>query len=571
MDLFFEKAKDVVSFHDNITREELINILIQDKSLISYAFEYLTDDEKKEYYPYTFFSIIKIYLEDLSFDEMLKVLIRKIDLIDDYRLYNICIELVNNQNLEKFLDIFSLQLNEHYITKIIKKIENEELKIKFIDKYLVKPQYVLDAVLCLSDDYKEQYLNKIDKMINKVKIILSFEDKNRIKKYANSDAYFDYRYKLIVATNDREFIIKWLEKSDASEYKIKLINEVESDTLKFELIEMLDDANIKSFMLSNKCEVEERLTRLYGTPVDSKITIGVELECSNKEIDKYIEINNIFNDYRIKGDNSVKNGFEIVSPILKYDINDLNILKNVCDLLENNGFYTDQTAGGHIHIGASYLNKIEDYYMLLYLYINTEDILYFISDRENSVKRNSISKYACKNKQGYMEAIDIGIFKRENKDIKNMFDEINNDRYKGLNFKNLNSYWKNTIEFRMPNGEINFEELLLNIKLFARLVEMSHKLSELDNISEIKVMAQKLGKCEKEKDRLELLLNILFDNEEERQKYRDRYFANKRLNLLKFKNLLSELKTVLKAEELVEIDDNNHLKRSKIESVNKFV
>ncbi len=105
--------------------------------------------------------------------------------------------------------------------------------------------------------------------------------------------------------------------------------------------------------------------------------------------------------------------------------------------LKKNNFYTDYTSGGHIHIGSSYLTKKEDYYMLLYLYINTEDILYFICDRKNSIKRNSINRYASKNKNHYIKAIENGVFDT-NSDIKKMLEYINSNRYKGLNFKNLN-------------------------------------------------------------------------------------------------------------------------------------
>lgn len=44
----------------------------------------------------------------------------------------------------------------------------------------------------------------------------------------------------------------------------------------------------------------------------------------------------------------------------------------------------------------------------------------------------------------------------------------------------------------MPNGEIEFPELLANIKLFARLIEMSHKLVDMPKTDLTKLKAQKL-------------------------------------------------------------------------------
>lgn len=562
MDILFEKAKEIEEFDDDITRKELIKVLIGDPYSISYVFEYLTEQEKREYYPYTRISNIINYLKTFKFNEMLKVIDQKKDLFKDFGLYNICIDIVKEEELEIYLDKFHLQLKDYYINQIIKDISNDEMKKKFIDKYLHSEYYIYDAISTLSDKYKDEYLIKTEKTSNQVKIILSYNDKKKIEEYAYLSKYSDYRSDLVAGTENREFIIEAFNKIKVNKFRVNLINKVKNEELKLELISLLDE-NIKMWFFSNTEEIPKTLKELNGTELDSEITFGVELECSNKQISNYKNVSKIFNDYKVTRDSSVNNGLEIVSPILKYNIEDLNKLKNVCELLENSGFYTDGSAGGHIHIGASYFDKKEDFYMLLYLYINTEDILYFISDRKNSIKRKSIDRYASKNKQTYMEAIDKGMFEKNYEEIEDLFNEINENRYKGLNFKNLNSFNKNTIEFRMPNGEINFEEVLLNIKLFARLVEMSHKLNGLDKENDIKIMAIKIGKCDKEIGRLELLLSILFDNEEEKQKYRERYFANKRLYLLKLKNLINEFKTNLKTTELVEIEENSHLVRSK--------
>lgn len=561
MDIILEKVSELIEFDVNISRKDLLNILIKEK-LISNVFEYLSDDEKKEYFPYININSIINYLKNFEFEEMLKILNNKIELFNNCDLCYICIELVYIKDIKEYLKVFSHKLGHYYTYKIINSIKNDDLKKELIDKYLINTYYYSEAISTLSDEDKEKYLSKTNKIEEKVNIILSFDDKRRIEKYAYLTEYSNYKELIIASTENKEFILESFSKIKINKDRINLINKINDEKLKLKLINLLDD-NIKCWFLTNIEEIPNILKKLNGTHLDPEMTFGIELECSNKNIENYININKIYNDYKIVNDISVKNGFEIVSPILKYNINDLNKLKNVCDLLSKTDFYTDETTGGHIHIGASYFDKKEDFYMLLYLYINTEDILYYISDREYSIKRKNVDRYASKISQTYLNAIDNGLFENNTEEIKDLFDEINKTKHKGLNFKNLNSFNKNTIEFRMPNGEINFEELLLNIKLFARLVEMSHKLNELDNTSDIKIMAKKLGKCNKEKDRLEIILNILFDNEFERQKYRDRYFANKRLYLLKFKNLLREFKTNLKTTELVEIVEDSHLVRSK--------
>ncbi len=88
---------------------------------------------------------------------------------------------------------------------------------------------------------------------------------------------------------------------------------------------------------------------------------------------------------------------------------------------------------------------------------------------------------------------------------------------------------------------------------------MSHKLNEMDDSNEIKAKAMKLSNIEDEKQRLQILLDILFDDEEEKEKYKARYYSNKKLYLINLKNLVSILKSRLYYNESVEIEDNKHL------------
>ncbi len=143
-----------------------------------------------------------------------------------------------------------------------------------------------------------------------------------------------YYSSLIAATNDSNYIIFEFNKSHSKEFKVGLISNVEDLNLKFQLIEMLEDEKIKEFLLSNYIKEKQLLLKLDGTKVDDNITIGIELECSNKKIENYKNVKSIFRKYKITVDCSVKKGFEIVSPILKYNVKDLNTLKNVCSLLE---------------------------------------------------------------------------------------------------------------------------------------------------------------------------------------------------------------------------------------------
>lgn len=564
MENFFSVARKYLEIDGNVSRSDILEKLKSNKSAISKIFYYLSEEEKKEYFCYAYSHTMISYLRNFNIDDKIDILVDVYNNIENYDLYRIFIDTDDDMEKEKYLAVFFEYLPEYYISLLIETVSDEGLKIKMCDKYLSDNSYLFRIVLTLSDLNKEKYIDRFSSINDQIEIILSFKDCNLIKKYVYMDKYKEYRAELVAGSNNYELIVNEFNGNAYNIiFRIKLINMIEDENIKLRLVHSLNDDCVRMFYLSNINNCKNLLSELTGTVIDKDITFGVELECSNEYIDKFMEIENIFGDYKIKKDSSVKNGFEIVSGILKYDTNDLNKLKNVCDLLYRCNFYTDYSAGSHIHIGAKYLDRKEDYIMLLYLYLNCEDILYFISDRKNTIKRRGIKSYASKNKIEYIKAIDAGLFTLEYNNIKELFDKICSSRYRGLNLKNIDKIDKNTIEFRMPNGEINFDELLLNIKLFGRLVEISHKLNDMEDDNYVKKMAFMIGNTKSEKERLELLLNLLFDYEEERKIYRDRYFSNKILYLKNMNNLIKEIKDSFHDRELVCISNGNRLVKSK--------
>lgn len=457
-------------------------------------------------------------------------------------------------DLEKYeyLELLSDKLKDNLlgIKNIILSMNDEQMKIISINAFLNdKSYYKIDTIQKLSDEAKELYIDSLEDS-DAAKVILSFNNKELIKKYSLQKRFTKYRSKLVAATNDPTYIKEVFKSINVNKFRVNLITILEDTNLKRELTELLSDANLKSYLLSNEETILNNLitpvtaSELGKTEVDNKITIGVELECCNKEIDNYTKTKTLLNHFDVKRDTTVRSGLEITSPIMHYDMENLTLLKSLCELLKENKFYTDTSCGGHIHIGSNYFTTKEDYLMLLYLYNNCEEILYYITDRENTKKRPSFDRYATKSKEAYIGAIDEGLFKKENfnKEITSIFNEINPDRYRGLNFKNIDSLTKQTIEFRMPNGEIDFTELLANIKLFSRLIEMSHKLNYLEKTDPIKVKAFLIGETKSDIEKLNLLLDILFTTESEKQIYIDRYTKNAKLDIEEKKKFLIDIK-----------------------------
>lgn len=535
------------------TIEDLITTLEKEDSYyITQVFIYLNDEEKMKYC-YKINSIYFLdYMKTLDKKTQKEVITMHIDNLKKDYIIDFIESLESDLEKYEYLELLSDKLKDNLlgIKNIILSMNDEQMKIISINAFLNdKSYYKIDTIQKLSDEAKELYIDSLEDS-DAAKVILSFNNKELIKKYSLQKRFTKYRSKLVSATNDPTYIKEVFKSINVNKFRVNLIAILEDTNLKRELTELLSDANLKSYLLSNEETILNNLitpvtaSELGKTEVDNKITIGVELECCNKEIDNYTKTKTLLNHFDVKRDASVRSGLEITSPIMHYDMENLTLLKSLCELLKENKFYTDTSCGGHIHIGSNYFTTKEDYLMLLYLYNNCEEILYYITDRENTKKRPSFDRYATKSKEAYIGAIDEGLFKKENfnKEITSIFNKINPDRYRGLNFKNIDSLTKQTIEFRMPNGEIDFTELLANIKLFSRLIEMSHKLNYLEKTDPIKVKAFLIGETKSDIEKLNLLLDILFTTESEKQIYIDRYTKNSKLDIEEKKKFLIDIK-----------------------------
>ena len=527
-------------------------------------FKYLTSDEKTKYLFYTSYENIASYItkNHKTIFENIKGIIKENPSVNEYDLKRVMEEIKSEDIKYEYLcSVYSI-MNHFYLEQTAAIFKDNKYIIKFYLNKIRYSKYSVDYVKRVLSDTAKSYFLKDFNDEEKATIILYIQDKNILKKYVDAPYLYKYRSTIVARTEDTNLILDKFIQIDSLTFKLNLINKVKDNDLKKMLICMLDDKNLMEFLISNETTLSNNdfVKKLYeNTIINPNITIGVELEACNEDIKNFNKTKTVFNDFNIKQDLSVKSGFEIVSPILHYNLTDMNKLYQVCELLKRCNFYTDQSCGGHIHIGASYFTSKEDYYMLLYLYSNVENILYYITDKEGTIKRSSVERFAMKSKEEYLKAIDEGLFNKEhfNSEITDVFNEINKDRYKGLNFKNIGSEYKNTIEFRMPNGEIEFSELLANIKLFARLIEMSHELVQIDKTDIIKQKALKLSHTKDEEEKLLLLLEILFPNPTDRIIYLKRYKTNYALTLKANEELASSLRDKL-FYEVVDYDEENH-------------
>lgn len=522
-------------------------------STIYYIFEYLTLEEKKEFYSYLINQRARNeFLKGFEYEEILNLIKKDIDNFDSIDIRSI-LEIFES-DVDKYNFIINIKekistFSDYAIEEIIVSLNDDTYKLKLLSEFNLSSYNALKVIKSLSDSAKLSIFDTLDTH-TKVHVIKSLKDINLKKEYVLKAEYSNYRSELVASVDDEEFIINVFKNITSMKFRLNLINKIKDENLKIKLINLIDNINYQDFLLTNYVDdyqIKASTEELLPTKVSNDITIGVELETCNKFISDYQKIKMIFKEFDCKKDGSVKSGFEITSPILHFNVEDMSKLKSVCELLKSKDFYTDKSCGGHIHIGAHYFTSKDDYLMLLYLYSNVEDILYYITDREGTIKRPSVNKYAIKSKNNYLDAIDKGVFSDQIftfENIGDMFEEVNKTRYNGLNFKNVGKEYQNTIEFRMPNGEIEFNELILNIKLFSRLIEVSHELVNSSNLHK-KYMAMHLSDNITDKEKLNIFLDLLFDSDLEKDLYKKRYFSNRDLEKRNIGKLLNMFKSEL--------------------------
>jgi len=368
-------------------------------------------------------------------------------------------------------------------------------------------------------------------------LILSTENSEIIKKYIKVgkrqlNFSSDDLEQLILVTKDEKFIKDCINQSEE-------LGIDEEGTTK---LKILYEENFIQNIIKEKTELKINLP--------SSMTIGMEIESIGKNTDFLIKTQKLIlgnwkckDDISLQSDIQYEKGIEVISPILT-GINEKTTeeIERICTVLNKLGNYTNETCGGHIHIGADYLTNVDSWKNLLDLWANSEKILYIIGNKEGRIPRDGAIKYAGPISKELKEEMDSGsINLQEEKDVENFKKQIldfQKDRYKGINFKNLEIGEKNTVEFRLPNGTVDANTWIQNINLFGGIIKTAQELSVIQEkeVDELNEEEKKKLECFEniksedldEKEKLEALLKLVID-EPDREIYRQRYRTNYKL------------------------------------------
>ena len=435
-------------------------------------------------------------------------------------------------------------------------------------------------VLDMSDSDKKHPLKLNSK--NFARIVSSFDSDiakiNYINSLPTNENHKSEKAKIISSLKNIETLKKYIQTPDITKYKNAILLGMFNNT------DTVSSANFD--IICEMAGLDPQEIHCISMPtLPINMTIGVELESVgiNKEgnacTDLFKDFRKVFGSFTAKRDITLSgfeehSGVEIISPILmNHNLENLNL---VSKLMQINNLGVNESCGAHVHIGADFLDSIESWKNLCEIWFNNEDLMYQITNKQGIALREGAKEFAKSLSPKFSSALKNGSINLQNeKDLDKFVNEIKNlqygefgefthitsnhpeinphdkdfHKYYGLNFKNINSENKNTIEFRLPNGTLDSQTLMDNIRLFSTIVGISKQLGDIEiKIQNDMPLTEKEYRLIKAKEllvksdnnpdnRMSALMHLLFNDDIKSQKiYIERYkkFPKESLNGIKF-------------------------------------
>ena len=448
------------------------------------------------------------------------------------------------------LDYMQQIQDDNAKARVIATLSTDELKLDYMQQ--IQDEYAKEGIIntLSTDEAKIEGMKQIQDDNAKAKVIATLstdeakiegmkqiQDDNakaRVIAILSTDEAKIEEMKQIQDDNAKARVIATLSTDEA---KIEEMKQIQDDNAKAEVIAALSTDEAKLKAISNIFSVPERYENTKKIKLPSDMTIGCEIESEGEKSGILYRLE-LFK-WKGKGDGSLRNGIEMVSPIMHSDEQSVQGIYKICDLLKLMKNSCSERCGGHIHIGADYLKDKQAYANLLSIYGNTEELLYIIANDPKDVtsRGTGYDSPLSKKVQNAIESGSINLESEQDVDsfIKSL-EEIQGSRYSGLNFCSYDKH--KTIEFRLPNGTINPNAWIENINLFGGIVKTAQDISIIqkkpvedrseDENKKMELFEKLQTEGLDDKSKLETLLELVIDKED-RDTYKNRYNENIKL------------------------------------------
>ena len=195
--------------------------------------------------------------------------------------------------------------------------------------------------------------------------------------------------------------------------------------------------------------IEFRKKLLFNYP---NLTFGIEIEyesVSRKIVSNFIKKN--FSNWNSIGDESLKSGGEIISPVLNTSDCNWEAIESICNFLKHRNANMCNRAGEHIHIGRQVLDSVQKCIDFAKFYIVSEPVLFRFGYGDKVSARKKIFKYASPAAYDLYKLLPRLEKCTTLEEAYSLLETVS--RYTAVNFSNILSKTdKKTIEFRFFNA-----------------------------------------------------------------------------------------------------------------------
>ena len=436
---------------------------------------------------------------------------------------------------------FSCVTSDKDKTTIIKSFISDENKLWGIDTIKKEENKIPLIATLKSVDNMALALSKIKDYAIKLDILNNIDEKMKMLLFLKVVGKF--QADVLASIQNVNFKCSFLDilsKEDRMIALITLPDQIKINYLSRD-IDYLDKMalvyTLKDIELKNKWIANSEHSIAFDLGIDQELKFGLELECEGALNTYFCNLWTDKSSYLATMDATLMQGLEVKSPPIHNNFLDLEYLYYVFNVLNKAGFTVSNRCGGHIHFDKNYLKTKEEYIVLLEIWSYAEEIFYLISNEEGNIPREYVLYFTKPFLEGILNSLEeekiYWDLQKSDEEFIQGLSQWQETKNNSLNFHHQNKKI-NTMEFRVPNGSMSFVTWMQNIKLFGRLLMVSKALGSisLEEASEDEKTLWNLKEELKQdisvEDKLEILLELLF-SEEEKEVYRGRYYANKRL------------------------------------------
>ena len=459
------------------------------------------------------------------------------------------------------------KLNKSTKALVIASFKTDELKKKYFSCVTSDKDKAVIIKSFISDEYKLWGIETIKKEENKIPLIATL--KSVVNMTLALSKIEDYAIKLDILNNLDEKTKMLLVLHVNGKFQADVLASISSDNFKLSFLDTLSKENkmivlislsdiVKESYLDTDLDYLDKMALVYtlrnvelkskwiakleypmdfDLGIDPKLQFGLELECEGALNTYFCNLWTDKSSYLATMDATLMQGLEVKTPPIHNTTMDLENLYYVFNVLNKAGFTSSNRCGGHIHFDKNYLETKEEYMALFEVWSYAEEIFYLIGNAEGDVPRGYVTYFTKPFLDGILDALKEGIvyqdLKKSDEEFIQCLSFWQETKNNSLNFHHQNKKL-NTMEFRVSNGSMSFIIWMQNIKLFGRLLMISKALGNihLNQATEDEKKLWNLKEGLKQDisldEKLEILLELLF-SEDEKEVYRNRYYANSRL------------------------------------------